>query len=193
MPKKTFLILIILCISSLVKAQTTDDVYNLYLDFNLKKFEGDATKALQIGEQILPNVDKLPAKSRMMFYNGIAKLYEDDEQFVEAIPLYEKVAAAQPDYYVAHRALGYLYLKPADALYTKLQASPGDKEIAVAYKVAALKALPHLEKAQACDPSDETLATIKTLYTNIHDEVGLRSLNARLKGLSKSCLDILSE
>ncbi|MDB5003044.1 MAG: hypothetical protein JWQ34_1269 [Mucilaginibacter sp.] len=193
MPKKTFLILLILCISSLVKAQTADDVYNLYLDFNLKRFEGDATKALQIGEQILPNVNKLPAKSRVMFYNGFAKLYEDDEQSIEAIPLYEKVATAQPDYYVAHRALGYLYLKLADALYTKLQASPGDKEIAAAYKVAALKALPHLEKAQACDPSDETLATIKTLYTNIHDEVGLRSLNARLKALSKSCLDILSE
>jgi tetratricopeptide (TPR) repeat protein len=193
MPKKTFLILIILCISSLVKAQTADDVYNLYLDFNLKRFEGDATKALQIGENILPNVDKLPAKSQVMFYNGIAKLYEDDEQSVEAIPLYEKVATARPDYYVAHRALGYLYLKPADALHTKLQSSPDDKETGAAYKAAVLKALPHLEKAQACDPSDETLATIKTLYTNIHDDVGLRSLNARLKELSKKCLDILSE
>jgi len=193
MPKKIFLILIILCISSLAKAQTADDVYNLYLDFNLKRFEGDAEKALQIGENILPNADKLPAKSQVMFYNGIAKLYEDDEQSVEAIPLYEKVAAAQPDYYVAHRALGYLYLKHADELYTKLQAAPGDKEIAAAYKATVLKALPHLEKAQACDPSDETLALIKTLYTNIHDDADLQSLNARLKALSKSCLDILSE
>jgi tetratricopeptide (TPR) repeat protein len=193
MPKKAFLILIILCISSLVKAQTADEVYNLYLDFNLKRFEGDVTKALQIGENILPNVDKLPAKSQVMFYNGIAKLYEDGEQSLEAIPLYEKVVTAQPDYYVAHRALGYLYLKPADALYTKLQASPGDKEIGAAYKAAVLKALPHLEKAQACDPSDETLATIKTLYTNIHDDAGLRLLTARLKELSKKCLDILSE
>lgn len=193
MPKKTFLILIILCISGLVKAQTADEVYNLYLDFNLKRFEGDATKALQIGEKILTNVDKLPAKSQVMFYNGFAKLYEDDDQSVEAIPLYEKVAIAQPDYYVAHRVLGYLYLKPADVLYTKLQASPDDKESGAAYKTAVLKALPHLEKAQACDPSDETLALIKTLYTNIHDAAGLQSLNARLKVLSKKCLDILSE
>ncbi len=193
MPKKTFLIFIILCISGLAKAQTADEVYNQYLDFNLRRFEGEAAKALQLGDKILPNVAKLPLKSQVVFYGSLAKLYEDDNQSVEAIPLYEKVATAQPDYYVAHRALGYLYSKQADELYTKLQAAPGDKETTAAYKTVVLKALPHLEKAQACDPSDETLALIKTLYTNIHDDAGLQSLSARLKTLSKNCVDILTD
>jgi tetratricopeptide (TPR) repeat protein len=168
-------------------------VYNQYLDFNLKRFEGSSTDALKLGEVILPNADKLPAKSKVSFYNGLAKLYEDDGQSVEAIPLYEKVIATQPDYYVAHRALGYLYLKPADELFAKLLADNTNKETAALYKAAVLKALPHLEKAQACDPTDETLTLIKTLYTNIHDEASLLSLNARFAALKKNCVDILTE
>jgi tetratricopeptide (TPR) repeat protein len=193
MPKKTFLLLIILCISITAKAQTAAQVYDQYLDFNLKRFEGSSADALKLGETIFPNADKLPDKSRISFYNGLAKLYEDDNQSVEAIPLYEKVIAAQPDFYVAHLALGYLYLKPADELYAKLQADKNNKEIASLYKAAVLKALPHLEKAQACDPSDETLTLIKTLYTNIHDDADLLSLTKRLSTLSKNCVDILTE
>jgi tetratricopeptide (TPR) repeat protein len=193
MPKKMIFLFIILCFTLSAKAQTADEVYNQYLDFNLKRFEGSSTDALKLGEVILPNADKLPAKSKVSFYNALAKLYEDDNQSVEAIPLYEKVIAAQPDYYVAHRALGYLYLKSADELFAKLQADNTNKETAVLYKIAVLKALPHLEKAQACDPTDETLTLIKTLYTNIHDEASLLSLNARFAALKKNCVDILTE
>jgi tetratricopeptide (TPR) repeat protein len=193
MPKNTFILLIILCLTGIAKAQTANTVYDQYLDFNLKRLEGNTAESLTLGENILPNVDKLPSKAQINFYNGLAKLYEDDNQSVEAIPLYEKVAAAEPDFYVVHRALGYLYLKPADDLFAKLQSSPGNKEIEAAYKIAVLKALPHLEKAQACDPSDETLALIKSLYANIHDDANLRSLNARLKEVSKKCKDILSD
>ncbi|WP_214069900.1 hypothetical protein [Mucilaginibacter sp. dw_454] len=194
MPGKTFLFIILLAFAGVAMAQTkTDAVYDKYLIFNFKRLDDKAGEAIKIGEDILPNADKLPEKSRISFYNGMAKLYEDDEQSVEAIPLYEKVVAAQPNYYVAHRALGYLYLKPADDLYVKLQLNPGDTETASLYKAAALKALPHLEKAQACDPSDETLALIKKLYTNIHDDVGLQSLNNRLAAMAKKCLDILTD
>jgi tetratricopeptide (TPR) repeat protein len=193
MPKKTIVLLYILCLAGIASAQTADAVYDQYLDFNLKKLEGSTADALALGEKILPNVAKLSTKTQINFYNGLAKLYEDDNQSVEAIPLYEKVADAQPDFYVVHRALGYLYLKPADELYAKLQSSPGDKEIEAQYKTAVLKALPHLEKAQACDPSEETLALIKTLYTNIKDKKGLDNLKSRLTFLAKKCVDILTE
>jgi tetratricopeptide (TPR) repeat protein len=193
MPEKALIFLFILCLTLTVKAQTASEVYDQYLDFNLKRFEGSTADALKLGETILTNADKLPAKSKVSFYNGLAKLYEDDSQSVEAIPLYEKVIAAQPDYYVAHRALGYLYLKPADELFAKLQADNTNKETAALYKTTVLKALPHLEKAQACDPTDETLTLIKTLYTNIHDDASLRSLNTRLAALKKNCVDILTE
>ena len=61
------------------------------------------------------------------------------------------------------------------------------------YKKAVLKALPHLEKAQACDPSDETLTMIQQLYRNMKDDAGLKSLKARLTTLSKNCQDLLTE
>jgi hypothetical protein len=157
----------------------------------LKRLEGKTEEAFKLGQSILKSTDKLPLKSRTSFYNGLAKLYEDDNQSVEAIPLYENVAAAEPNYYVVHRALGYLYAKAADELFPKIQS--GGKELADKYKATVLKALPHLEKAQACDPSEETLTLIKKLYANIKDDGALKSLNARLGMLSKNCLDILSE
>lgn len=170
-----------------------DAVYDKYVDFNLKRFVGQEGVALKMGEALLPDVKELPAKSQISFYNGLAKLYEDDEQTSEAIPLYEKVLVAEPDFYVAHRALGYLYLQPTDELFAKMQTDPGDTESAEKYKTAVRKALPHLEKAQACDPTNETLALIKKLYTNLHDDAALQSLNTRLAALSKNCLDILTD
>jgi len=197
MPKKTFLLLFILCLTHLAKSQTADAVYDQYLNFNNARFYGDLPKSLKLGEAILPNAAKLPAKSRISFYNGIAKVYEDSHQPDKAIPYYELVAAAEPNFYVAHRALGYLYLIPAKQLNDKLQAAtPGTadwQQLFEQYKKAVLKALPHLEKAQACDPSDETLALIKLLYRNIKDTTALQSLNARLAVLAKNCVDVLSE
>ena len=61
------------------------------------------------------------------------------------------------------------------------------------YKKEVLRALPHLEKGQACDPNDDDLDMIRTLYQNIHDDQGLKSLNDRLAALSKNCIDILSD
>ncbi|MEO8885253.1 MAG: hypothetical protein ABI367_04260 [Mucilaginibacter sp.] len=184
-----FLALLIFTIGT-TYAQTPDAVYDQYLDFNLARFQNESSKALLIGESLLPNVAKLPAKSQVLYYNGLAKLYEDSSQPDKAITYYELVVAAQPDYYVPHRALGYLYNEKAKEIYKQIQAGKGD---AVAYKAAVMKALPHLEKAQACDPSDETLTLIKFLYNSIKDTAGLTSLPARLAVLGKNCVTVLSE
>lgn len=196
MPKKTTILLFILCFCTIVKAQTADQVYDKFLDFNDARSHNNLAKTLTLGQQILVNVDKLPAKTRIYFYNALAKAYEDNKEFGKALPYYETVAKAVPNYYVVHRALGYIYLMPADELYKKLQATK-DKAANAAvmqdYKKAVLKALPHLEKAQACDPSDETLALIQSLYKNIKDDAGLRLLSGRLGTLSKNCIDIITE
>lgn len=192
--KRIFLLVITLFITAFAFAQTkADTVYGKYADFNLLRLDGKTPDAIKLGEIILPDVNELPVNSRISFYNGLAKLYEDDDESKEAILLYEKVVAAQPDFYVAHRALGYLFLKHTDELYDKMQANPGDTAMILQYKAAVQKALPHLEKAQACDPSDETLEIIKRLYTNIHDDAGLQSLNGRLAGMAKNCIDILKD
>ena len=183
---------------SYAQSSSADSVYNQYLDFNYARFQGeDQDKIMELGENLLPYADKLPEKARINFYFSVGKMYEDNERHSKALPYYEKVAAAVPDYYVVHRALGYLYLENAEAIKEKLNASLNDKalneQLTVAYTNAVNKALPHLEKAQACDPSDETLAIIKTLYKNIKDEQGLKTLDSRLKELSRNCIDILTD
>ena len=197
MLKTTFVFLFSIFIALAANAQSADSVYNRYLDFNLARFQGEQDKVLDLGEQLIPVADKLPEKARINFYFSIGKMYEDNDEPAKAKPYYEKVAAAMPDYYVVHRALGYLYLQDVKDVESKLNASSGDKakhdQFAIAYTNAVKKALPQLEKAQACDPSDETLAIIKSLYQKINDTQGLNSLDNRLKGLSKNCIDILTD
>lgn len=193
MLKRIALFLLLCGVCNIVNAQTADAIYDQYLDFNIARYDNELPKALIIGESILPNVAKLPAKSQILYYNSLGKLYEDSFQADKAITYYEKVLAAQPDYYVPHRALGYIYVSMADDIYKKLQAAKGDGQLTADYKTAVLKALPHLEKAQACDPSDETLVLIKKLYTGINDTQELATLNSRISALSKNCITVLTE
>jgi len=192
-----FLLLItgFICFSGKAQSPSTDAVYNRYLDFNYQRSFGDKGKVMELGEKLLPDADKLPEKARISFYFSVGKMYEDNNQPDKATPYFEMVAAAVPDYYVVHRALGYIYLENLKQIGIKLNASSGNKalnaNLTLAYNEAARKALLHLEKAQACDPSDETLAIIKILYKNIKDVRALDSLNSRLSQLSKNCIDIL--
>ena len=175
----------------MVKAQSADSVYNQLLDFNLARLQGETDKVLDLGEKLIPVADKLPEKARINFYASAGKMYEDNNEPQKAVPFYEKVAAAVPDYYVVHRALGYIYLDDAKKIKKQLDNDPSSQQLRAGYKNAIIKALPQLEKAQACDPSDETLAIIKTLYENIQDNKGLNTLSSRLKTLRLHCIDIL--
>jgi tetratricopeptide (TPR) repeat protein len=197
MLKKSFLLSLIFFISLAAHSQSADAIYNKYLDFNLARLQGENDTVLKLGEEIIPNADKLPEKARVSFYFSVGKMYEDNNQPGKAMPYYEKVATAVPDYYVVHRALGYLYLNDAKAIEKKLNEASNDKvaneQLTVAYENTVKKALPHLEKAQACDPSDETLAIIKLLYNDINDKKGLKKLSKKLKSLSQNCVDILED
>jgi hypothetical protein len=174
-------------------AQTADQIFDQYLDMEMARTANQSAKALLIGESILPNVGKLPVKTQVMYYYSLAKVYDDSFQGDNAITYYDKVLAARPDYYVPHRALGYIYVNNANELAKKTQVAKGDAQLTADYKAMILKALPHLEKAEACDPSDETLTLIKKLYTAINDTQGLATLNSRLSALSKNCVTVLSE
>jgi tetratricopeptide (TPR) repeat protein len=197
MLKKALLLFSIVLVAVSAKAQSAEDVYNRYLDFNLARLEGRRADALELGEAVMVNADKLNNNARVSFYYSLGNLYENDGQSVKALPLYEKVVAAVPDYYVARRAVGYMYLKQAEDIATKLNAAKTNinenKRLTALYATAVKKTLPHLEKAQACDPNDETLALIKMLYKNINDQQGFNSLNTRLAAQSKNCIDLLSD
>jgi tetratricopeptide (TPR) repeat protein len=184
MTQKILLLLFFVFFGAVAHAQTAEQVYDNYLDFNVAKLNDDAASAIALAEKILPDTVKLTPKVRLAFYNSLAKLYEDDNQSINAIKYYKIVVAAQPDYYVAHRALGYLYIKDISG-----------KSVAVNhnYIEKAGLALPHLEKAQACDPDENTLKIIKVLYNNLNNEAALGTLPARLAKLSKNCIDLLSD
>lgn len=197
MLKRTILILVFGLSAIASKAQVTDTLFNRLGDFDLLRFNNKTAEAITKGEQILPDSGKLPPKTKTSFFWRLAKLYEDDGEDTNAIRLYEKVVVAAPDYYVAKRALGYLYDKRARKILDKLLAlksgDPAHDRLFADYKAEVKRSLPLLEKAQACDPSDETLALIKALYKNIHDDNGASTLDDRIKSLSKNCLDILPE
>lgn len=197
MLKKLALLIFCIAIALTGKAQTADEVYNSYLDFNLARLEGRSANALEFGEQIMPNAAKLTTKARISFYYSMGNLYENDGQSVKAQPLYEKVVAAEPNYYVGQRALAYVYGKNIEELSKKINAIDPNgaeyKRLYNLYVAQAKKTLPHLEKAQACDPSPETLSLIKSLYKYMKDDEGLKTLNPRLAALSKNCIDLLSD
>jgi tetratricopeptide (TPR) repeat protein len=184
MIRKIFLLVLIAGISALAHAQTADEVYNTYIDFNEARLNADADRAMTLADKILPDTAKLTQKVRTSFYNLLAKLYEEDDQSIKAIKYYNLVIAAQPNYYIAHRALGYLYIKDIQSKQAVVD---------IAYITKAKNALPHLEKAQACEPDDNTLAIIKVLYKNLRDEKAIDTLPARMELLKKNCIDLLSD
>jgi tetratricopeptide (TPR) repeat protein len=193
-----FLWLLLSIVAFAVHAQTADSaLYNKLGDFDLARLYNNNGKALRVGEEILSDTAKLTSKAKISFFGRLAKLYQDDQQDAKATIFYEKVAAAVPDYYVAQRALGYLADSAAEGIHLKLyqlkRDDPSYKTLFDQYKKEVLKALPHLEKGQACDPNDYDLDMIRTLYQNIHDDQGLKTLNDRLGVLSKNCVDILSD
>jgi len=198
MLKRYLFLFILVSAAMLAKAQTTDTVLlNKLGDFDMATLTDDSYGALNIGENILADTGKLSPKVRIAFFAKLAKAYDDAEQYGNAITYFEKVAVAEPDYYVARRALGYLYNHQAEEIQLKLYRTPTTDpsyaRTADAYKKAVLKALPHLEKAEACDPDDDTLDLIKTLYMNIGDRPGLQTLINRLPDLKAKCVDLLDD
>src|SRR4051812_23452182 len=134
MIRKVLVLALLLFSAAITQAQTAEQVYDSYLDFNEARMNGNAAREMTLAEKILPDTAKLAPKVRVSFYNSLAKLYEDDAQSINAIKYYKMVSAAQPDYYVAHRALGYLYIKDISGKQTVVDAG---------YITKAKLALPH--------------------------------------------------
>jgi len=195
---KYFLPLIFISATLCAKAQITDTVLlNRMGDFDMATLNGDSYGALSLGERILADTGKLDQKVRVNFFSKLAKAYDEADQDNKAIFYYEKVAAAAPDYFVVQRALGYLYNQTAEDIQLKLyimpQNDPAYKALFNHYEMAARKSLQHLEKTEACEPDDDTLDLIKTLYDNINDKAGYAAFTQRIPELSKSCVDLLED
>ena len=196
MIKTVFIFLLTLFVAS-ANAQFNTKIYNQYLDFNKAQSENNNLKAMLKADSILNSSEKLPAKAQVSFYRRLAKLYEDQNQPEKAILYNEKVLQAVPDFYISHRALGYLYLSKTNNLIDKINQAknnPAEHQKYEAQYFKVLKtALPHLEKAEACDHDDATLNLIKSLYQKLNDKTGLTGLDKRLKLLRANCIDLLTD
>lgn len=196
MIKTVFQFLLILNLTSAL-AQFNTKIYNQYLDFNEEQSKNETAKAMLKADSILHSSEKLPEKAQISFYRRLAKLYEDQHQPEKAIVYNEKVVAAVPDFYISHRALGYLYLLPTNSLVEKINQSRNNRAAYEKYQSQYFKliktALPHLEKAEACDHDEQTLSLIKSLYQKLDDKANLASLDKRLKALGTHCIDLLTD
>jgi tetratricopeptide (TPR) repeat protein len=171
-------------------------VFELYLDFNNHLIH-DQAKAMDVASRILSSPERLPEKQEINFYYKLATLYENSNNSKKAIEFYSKVVKAEPEYYVPHLALGYLYLKEVNPLVTKLNAAKGNqveyRNYSDQYKAIIKKAIPHLEKATACDPNEETYNLIKSLYQKTNEVDSIKTLDARLKKMEGNCITVLTD
>jgi len=167
-----------------------------YYEFGGALTEGRESSALMLAEKILPEVSALSEKRQAIFYYKLAGLHENMKNMDQAILFYEKTLKLEPDYYVPHMALGYLYISKANLVVPKINGEKDklarDKHIRE-YSSYMKKAIPFFEKAMACDPNDQLLASIKNCYTSLKDPAGFSSLNSRLKGLEQNCVTLLKE
>jgi|GEM_PF-337705 Tfp pilus assembly protein PilF len=177
-------------------AQTSSQADEQFANFSLARLGDDAREIIMEGEKLMAMLDKfMPARRTfIMFY--LANAYEKNAQLEKAAPLYRKVIEAEPDYYVAHRAMGYYYLHKGEELKEKMDAAESKAERRVLkeeYRRMLLQALPHLEKDYACDPYPESLAVIKKLIKNIGPAAKRKGLSERIAKLSENCVTLLPD
>lgn len=177
-------------------AAFSQDLVDNYYEFGGALTEGRESAAVMLAEKILPEVSSLSEKRQAIFYYKLAGLHENMRNADQAILFYEKTLKLEPDYYVPHMALGYLYISKANQMVPKLNAEK-DKlardNFIREYNSNMRKAIPFLEKAMACDPNEQLLASIKNAYDSLKDAAGFSGLDQRLKGLEKNCVTLLKE
>lgn len=177
-----------------------DDAQSAYRKFMAYRTSPeDRTKQIGKTLSLLKLSSQLSAKQVTNIHYHLGRMYEDIDQSDSAMVHYEISLAGEPNYEVVNRALGFIYMaksgdaaKQAQAAIEAKDASANAKAFAV-YKQWVLKALPRLEKYQACAPDDDTLAIIINLYKSLKDTNAIATLPARLKEMSKKCVDLLDD
>lgn len=197
---KKQIICLLICLWSINSFAQTNAVKDLYEDFKEYRTTTD-DKPSQIVKtlELLKFADQLTKKQVTNLNYNLGRMYEDIEEADKAIPYYEKSLIGEPNYEVVHRALGFIYLAKSTGAVAEINEAKakndveGNKNAFEAYKVLILKALPHLEKYQACDPDQDTLNIIINLYKSLKDTKSIETLNARLKEMSGKCVTLLDD
>jgi tetratricopeptide (TPR) repeat protein len=191
--KHFYIVLLIL----LSKPSFSQTVLERYDQFGGAATYGQEATAFSLAEKILPEVSSLTERQQAIFYYKLAGLHEGKQHQKEAVDFYQRSLKLEPDFYVPHLALGYLYLGFVNESARQLNAEKKDMVMHTKYKnqyyAHLKKALTHLEKAMACDPNEEALKIIKNGYQTLKDPASLSSLDERVKELARSCKSVLVE
>ncbi len=169
-----------------------------FTDFNIAISAGEYSEAMTLAKNMNVESSDLSNRKKAIVYFKIAAYLEKNKKDInETIAYYEKSLKYEPNYYVPHLALGYLFLNKANRTAVRLNDEKSDvalrNKYIAEYKATLRKALPHFEKAMACDPNDQVLASIKNIFGALKDTASANSLDAKLAVLSKECIDFLSE
>lgn len=197
--KRTYLIILMLtsiCLSSFSQSNVAQEAYFAYkVGRNVKGNE----KSIASTIMLLKMSDQLTLKQVTNASYHLGRMYEEVGKPDSAIIYYEKSLKGEPNYSVIHRALGFIYLTKTKPIIASMNEASKAKDVAgntkafAKYKEMVIKALPYLEKYQACEPDEETLATITNLYKSIKDLQSLASLETRLKPLAANCVSLLED
>ncbi|MDQ7947839.1 MAG: hypothetical protein REI78_12325 [Pedobacter sp.] len=172
---------------------------NTYEDFKMyRNTAEDKPEAIGKMKVLLADSAHLKPKQVTNISYHIGRLFEELELPDSAEIYYVKALAGEPNYEVIHRALGFIYLERTKVVTAEMGAiADRDTEkrarVYAKYKSLVLKALPHFEKYQACDPDEDTLAIIMSLHKSIKTGETDASVAERLKKLAVNCVTLLDD
>lgn len=197
MRKITLFFLLLASVSNVFSQKSIAELYSAYTV--IRTTDNNKPAAIEVAINLLKRSTELTNSQIANLNFNLGRLYEETMEVEKAIPYYEASLKLAPDYYVTHRALGSIYVKKTDPLVKKMNDAGNAKQMDVhaklfaEYKKLIAMALPHLEKAQACDPDERSLKQITSLYKNIKDLAAIGTLDSRLKKHAITCVDLLDD
>ena len=198
MKRKLFLITI-LCLTYFISFAQGDNIDDAYLNYKVSRNVKGNTKSIENLSALLKRSSELSVKQVANVEYHLGRMYEEMGTVDSAIVHYENSLKGEPNYSVIHRALGFIYLAKTKPAVTKMNEASKAKDATsnakafAEYKLLVKKAIPYLEKYQACEPDEQTLATINNLYKSIKDLESPKTLDARLKANAVNCVSLLED
>ncbi len=197
MRKTIFFLCVLSCMSLYALGQKS--AQDSYHDFTVYRTTIGTEANISKTKALLTLQDQLTTKQQTNVLYHLGRMYEEVGNPDSAIPYYEKSLVGEPNYFVTHRALGFIYLTKSRADVKLMNEAVAAKNVIAnekaftQYKLKVQKALVHLEKYQACEPDDDTLMIITNLYKSIKMPELTASLPSRLKPLSDKCVSLLDD
>ena len=196
MRKKMLTLCVLLGTAFVANAQNAQQGYHDFTVYRTTKGNAEHIAKMKI---LLQQQDQLSPKQVTNLQYHLGRMHEEIGDAENALVYYEQSLKGEANYTVLRRALGFIYLNKTKAFVKQMnEASAAKNATANAnafskYKEMVLKALPHLEKYQACEPDEETLNIITNLYKSIKDQQSIASLPDRLKTMEGNCVTLLDD